>query len=96
MTLNSREEKVMALLAAGKTRLETASRIGITELSVDYCVQRVRRKLGAASIVRAVVIWDQQRRSNAALDHPSAKSLLHDFNTCPGCRGIGFVRKVAA
>jgi DNA-binding CsgD family transcriptional regulator len=94
-TLSAREEQVMQLLADGQTRLDVAERLGMNELSVDYCVQKIRRKLGVASVVRAAVVWDRQRRS-AVPDEPSAESLLRDFNVCPGCRGLGFVRKVAA
>ena len=93
MILTPREERVIQLLADGVCRLDVASRLGINETDVDYHMKKIRKKLGAASNVRAAVIWIQQQRSSESLDHPSPDSLLRDFNTCHTCRGLGFVRK---
>ncbi|MFF5210055.1 response regulator [Streptosporangium sp. NPDC000396] len=54
--LSPREKEVLAHLAKGRTRRQTATRMGVAESTVDTLVKRIRVKLGLgnlADLVRA-------------------------------------------
>ncbi|MGW2157629.1 LuxR C-terminal-related transcriptional regulator [Nonomuraea sp. NPDC001699] len=54
--LSPREAEVLAHLAKGRTRRQTASRMGVAESTVDTLIKRIRVKLGLgamADLVRA-------------------------------------------
>lgn len=53
--LSARELDVLRLLAAGKTNLDIASSLGITESTVKFHVNHVLSKLGVADRTQAVI-----------------------------------------
>lgn len=80
--------------------------LGISPKTVDIHWSNLQNKMGALTRAEAMLMWDRQRRGAPVrippadyqpppLKHPSETSLLRDFNTCPTCRGLGFVRKAA-
>lgn len=102
-SLTAREEQIINLIVdEGVCAKQIAQRLGIAAKTVHAFLERIREKLGATNSTQAALMWDRQRRGVAAspppaqLTHPGPDSLLRDFNTCPACRGIGFVRKESA
>ena len=102
--LSEREEQVIRLIvdhAACPT--EISSHLGISVKTVHVYLDRVKAKLGVKNTTQAALQWDRLQRGVALAPvpmpvptvQPGPDSLLRDFNTCPGCRGLGFVRKEA-
>ncbi|MBV9452163.1 MAG: response regulator transcription factor [Streptosporangiaceae bacterium] len=62
--LTTREEQALSYIARGLTHAQTASRMGISETTVNTHIERIRRKLGLgnkAELTRMAITLEQQR-----------------------------------
>ena len=62
--LSQREEEALSYIARGLTHAQTASRMGISETTVNTHIERIRRKLGLgnkAELTRIAISLEQQR-----------------------------------
>ena len=57
MTTEQRHEKILQLIAAGKTGKDIARRLGIAEGTLKVHIQVLLAKLGAKNRAQAVAIW---------------------------------------
>lgn len=101
--LTEREEQVIRLIVEhAACPNEISEQLGISVNAVHVNMHRITTKLGAKNTTQAALLWDRMQRAAAGpasglppTVQPGPDSLLRDFNTCPGCRGLGFVRRAA-
>lgn len=97
--LSPREAEVlqtMASIGSGSAKQAAREIGGLTDRTVEIHVHNAMKKMGAATRLGAVLMWDREQRGAKPALQPSESSLLRDFNTCPTCGGLGFVRKACA
>lgn len=101
--LSAREEQVIRLIVDNQAcPNDVAEHLGISVKTVHVYLDRIKAKLRAKNTTQAALTWYRQQQGRpvpapiaAPLVQPSPESLLRNFNTCQGCRGLGFVRKAA-
>lgn len=71
--LSIREKEILTWVAEGRTNIQIAAALGLSQFTVKNHVQRIIKKLGASNRTDAAVrfkqtAWQQSRMDNRSLD----------------------------